>query len=92
MKPLYYALVITSALIATAASSRGFATHFRQIQLADTSSRATDGAYRDGLYIGRLHRVQGRKEHVTWGRWNNDADRLSFIAGYEIGYSGRGAQ
>lgn len=83
MKPFQYTLVIVAALIATAASSRvatpqpGQADRFH----------ATDGAYRDGLFIGHLDRSHGQRHHLASGRWNNPADRQSFVAGYEQGYS-----
>lgn len=83
MKPFQYTLVIVAALIATAASSRSGVPHPSQ---ADRF-RATDGAYRDGLFIGHLDRSHGQPHHLASGRWNNSADRQSFIAGYEQGYS-----
>ena len=48
---------------------------------------ATDAAYRDGLYLGRLDAQAGRPRHVAAGRWSQDADRSSFRAGYSAGYS-----
>ena len=83
MKPFQYTLVIVAALIATAASSRVAAPEPTQ---ADRF-HATDGAYRDGFFIGHLDRSRGQRHHVASGRWNDSADRQSFVAGYEQGYS-----
>jgi len=47
---------------------------------------ATDAAYRDGLYLGRLDGQTGRRPHLAIGRWSQDADRNSFRAGYSAGY------
>lgn len=83
MKSFQYALVIVAALIATAASSRIGAMHPSHVDRV----LATDGAYRDGLFIGHLDHSHGQRHHVASGRWNNSADRQSFVAGYEQGYS-----
>ena len=47
---------------------------------------ASDGAYRDGLYVGRLTAEAGRGSHPPVGRWSTNADRASFIAGYRQAY------
>jgi hypothetical protein len=47
---------------------------------------ATDGAFRDGLYLGGLDRANGRASHISIGRWAADGDRMQFRAGYEAGY------
>ncbi len=83
MKPFQYALLIVAALIATAASSRVATPQPTQTDRL----HATDGAYRDGLFIGHLDRSHGHRHHLASGRWNNSADRRSFVAGYEQGYS-----
>ena len=49
--------------------------------------RPTDGAYRDGLYLGRLDAQAGRRPHVAVGRWSRDTDRNSYRAGYSAGYA-----
>jgi hypothetical protein len=83
MKPFHYTLVIVAALLATAASSRNSTPSLNQ---AD-AFHATDGAYRDGLFIGQLDRSRGQRHHLAAGRWSNSTDRQSFVAGYEQGYS-----
>lgn len=47
---------------------------------------ATNGAYRDGLYVGRLAAESGRPERPLIGRWSAASDRASFLAGYQRGY------
>ena len=49
-------------------------------------SRSSAGAYRDGLFLGRLDVQAGRQVRVAVGRWNYDADRALFRAGYHDGY------
>lgn len=53
----------------------------------DNAAQITDGAFRDGLYLGRLAAESGRQPHVAAGRWSTAQDRSSFTAGYERGYS-----
>jgi len=49
-------------------------------------AQTTDGAFRDGLYLGKLTAQQGVAPRVPSGRWSTDADRASFTAGYQQGY------
>jgi hypothetical protein len=48
---------------------------------------ATDAAFRDGLYVGKLDAVQGNRPHLSSGRWSADTDRRSYVAGYQKGYN-----
>ncbi|MFZ0860866.1 MAG: hypothetical protein WCA27_00245 [Candidatus Sulfotelmatobacter sp.] len=48
---------------------------------------AADGAFRDGLYVGRLAAEGGRPLQPQIGRWSSDRDRTSFVAGYRRGYN-----
>jgi len=48
---------------------------------------ATDGAFRDGLYIGRIAAKTGQPLRPPIGRWSNEHDRTSFAAGYSRGYN-----
>jgi hypothetical protein len=50
-------------------------------------AQITDGAFRDGLYLGRIAAEGGSEPHVAIGRWATAADRSSFTAGYHRGYS-----
>jgi hypothetical protein len=47
---------------------------------------AANGAYRDGLYVGRFAAESGRPERPQIGRWSTVSDRASFAAGYTSGY------
>jgi len=49
---------------------------------------ATNGAFRDGLYLGQQDAQAGIAPHVSVGRWSSTADRSAFRAGYEQGYRG----
>lgn len=51
------------------------------------NSRATDAAYRDGLYQGRLDAQDTRPVHISSGRWSQQKDRSSFSQGYKQAYA-----
>jgi len=46
---------------------------------------ATNGAFRDGLFVGRWDAEQGRSGPAPIGRWSSEQDRESFAAGYRRG-------
>lgn len=56
------------------------------------SNQATDGAFRDGLFVGRLAAAEGKPSHPLIGRWSTQKDRASFLAGYRAGYENRSSQ
>lgn len=76
------ALTICAGTTAVLANSGRSA---RQEQTAD-AQMAADGAFRDGLYLGRLTAEDGRPLRPPIGRWSNEQDRASFAAGYRSGY------
>jgi hypothetical protein len=47
---------------------------------------AADGAFRDGLYLGKLAAMNGRPMHAATGRWSAERDRAMFSEGYRQGY------
>lgn len=49
--------------------------------------QASDGAFRDGLYVGRLAAQQRRPMHSPVGRWSTEKDRAAFDVGYRRGYT-----
>jgi hypothetical protein len=51
------------------------------------AAQATNAAFRDGLYLGRLEAERGSESHVASGRWARNQDRISFAAGYQQGYN-----
>ena len=52
-----------------------------------SAAQISDGAFRDGLYLGKLAAERGAAPHVAIGRWATSQDRSSFTAGYRQGYS-----
>lgn len=56
------------------------------------ASLATDGAFRDGLYLGKLAAESGQPLRPAVGRWSTDQDRATFTAGYRRGYSQSGTR
>jgi len=86
MKSLCFAVLIAFSIVVAAISS-GQSTAV-QPSAAANAQRVADGAYRDGLFVGKLHRRLGRQEHIIWGRWNSGQDRQSFTEGYSAGYGG----
>jgi len=50
------------------------------------ASFAADGAFRDGLYLGKLTADGGKALRPPVGRWSSEQDRAMFTAGYRRGY------
>jgi hypothetical protein len=86
MKPLHYFFLIATAIAAIAASGGGPATQVSPSQTSSINAHATDGAFRDGMFMGHEDRSRALPHHVAYGRWTTPADRESFIQGYEQGY------
>jgi hypothetical protein len=85
-----FTIVLTFAVTATLARVAAHHSDF----VGNAVHYPSDAAFRDGLFQGRLDAEHGRKQHLASGRWNLDADRRLFVAGYLQGYrdtSGRGA-
>jgi len=51
----------------------------------------SDGAYRDGLYLGKLAAASGQPLRLAVGRWSTDQDRATFSIGYRRGYGATSA-
>ena len=47
---------------------------------------AADGAFRDGLYLGKLAAGRNQPPSAAVGRWFRERDRSMFTAGYLRGY------
>jgi len=84
-KKLICELAIAACLLSGGAVARS-ARPTRASGLADRQL-ALDGAFRDGLFIGRLTAESGRVARPPIGRWSSDSDRASFSAGYRRGYA-----
>ena len=78
-----YASVIALSMVSMLYSVR----HHNSSAANDNVAQITDGAFRDGLYLGRLAADGGGEPHVAVGRWAAAEDRSSFTAGYQRGYS-----
>jgi hypothetical protein len=76
------AIVLALGVTATLAVSPS------NVKSATTSeaSLAVDGAFRDGLYLGKLAAASREQPRVAVGRWSTAQDRLQFAAGYRRGY------
>jgi hypothetical protein len=59
-----------------------------QSKLNSEASLASDGSFRDGLFVGRFTAKQGLPMRPPLGRWSSQSDRQAFLAGYQRGYSG----
>jgi hypothetical protein len=58
-----------------------------QKAIVSTEARfASDGAFRDGLYLGALAAESGQQASAPVGRWSSEQDRSSFAAGYRQGF------
>jgi hypothetical protein len=80
-----YAAVIALGLVPMSMLSGD---HHHYNSTANSSvAQITDGAFRDGLYLGRLAAEGGSEPPVAIGRWATAEDRSSFTAGYHRGYS-----
>jgi len=78
---LAFALCLgTTALLVSTSHSASF----RQ---ARDAQLAADGAFRDGLYVGRLAAERSRPPHPPLGRWSSEKDRRSFEAGFRQAYA-----
>jgi len=49
--------------------------------------QTTNGAFRDGVYLGKLAAARGDAAHIATGRWATAADRTAFSVGYQQGYA-----
>jgi hypothetical protein len=77
------ALAVCAATTLTALTNH----HVGQNSRSANKSLALDGAYRDGLYLGRLTAESGQPLRPTVGRWSSEKDRTSFETGYRRGYN-----
>ena len=57
-----------------------------QVRVAQ-AAQVVDAAFRDGMFQAKLDLQNVRKPHLMAGRWNSNADRALFIAGYKQSYN-----
>jgi hypothetical protein len=53
---------------------------------------ASNGAFRDGLYQGKLDAQRGAEPHIRSTRWSAEPDRMAFASGYKLGYQDTGSR
>ena len=80
-----YALAIAVCLGATAMLANS--PHAIDPNAGLEARLAADGAFRDGLYLGKLAAESGQPLQPAIGRWSTSQDRATFTAGYRRGYS-----
>lgn len=54
--------------------------------LSAESRLAANGAFRDGLYLGKLAADNGQPRRPPVGRWSTEQERAIFTSGYARGY------
>jgi hypothetical protein len=59
----------------------------RHNQFPTLAFDTTDGAFRDGLFLGKLAAEAGAEPRVARSRWGTPQDRALFTAGFEQAYS-----
>jgi hypothetical protein len=85
MKAVFF--LLTPAIALGMAIASGFRSGpAPNLNADETISQATNGAYRDGLFVGKLSAEHGAKSSAPIGRWARAEDRASFTAGYQRGY------
>jgi hypothetical protein len=78
-------LLLVTIFLTGAAAAVVFTKEVTKVDV-DTESLMVNAAYRDGLYQGKMDAQETQPPHLTSGRWNAEADRGSYIAGYRSGY------
>lgn len=85
MNRLFTGVLAVAVCLGTTAMLTNSSRAARRNQSAD--AQAADGAFRDGLYLGKLAAERGRPLYPPSGRWSTEKDRASFVAGYRRGYN-----
>jgi hypothetical protein len=81
-----YGLVVAACLGTTAMLASGSNERVSSSAGAD-AHLAADGAYRDGLHLGKLAAEAGQPLRPAIGRWSTEQDRAMFAEGCRRGYS-----
>jgi hypothetical protein len=85
-KSFTYVLAIAVSLATTAMLNNGHRTINSNASFE--ARMQIDGAFRDGLYLGRLAAESGQLRRPAIGRWSTEQDRDTFTTGYRRGYDG----
>jgi hypothetical protein len=75
------AIAVCLGAAATFASNRQLSTG----RIDGDFHQATEAAFRDGLYMGKLEAERG-SSRIPMGRWSREKDRSYFVAGYRQGH------
>lgn len=87
MRPSAYVLLFAVLLSLGSLSLRG--TTPGPLQSAvNVNPHRCEAAYRDGIFVGKYHRLNAMTRHPTPARWSAASDRALFVEGYERGFSG----
>jgi len=81
---LYVLIIVLSVGSAAMVQS---AMRTRSLNSDDSALMATNGAFRDGLHLGKLAAKNGEEPRVAVGRWVKDEDRAAFREGYYRGFN-----
>jgi len=84
MKKLSVFAVLLALFAGTAARLHG--DQPETLPVHNSAMLNSSGAFRDGLYLGRLMAQRGGPMHIANGRWATAVDRGLFTAGYQQGY------
>jgi len=87
VKKLSLFVIVLALSLGVVANLRVAVQQLASMSADATAARATDGAFRDGIFLGGLAARRGNEPHIAVGRWATDRDRMSFAAGYRQGYS-----
>jgi hypothetical protein len=73
--------------LALCLGTAGLLANHRNSNQSAEARLAADGAFRDGLFLGRLAAKNGQPLSPPTARWSGKQDRASFTAGYRRGYT-----
>ena len=79
-----YVLIIVLSVGSAAMVQNAMRT--RSLNSDISAPMATNGAFRDGLYLGKLAAKNGEEPRIATGRWAKDEDRSAFREGYYRGF------
>jgi hypothetical protein len=80
---LYVLIIVLSVGSAAMVQS---AMRTRSLNSDSSALMATNGAFRDGFYLGKLAARNGEEPRISTGRWAKDEDRSAFREGYNRGF------
>ncbi len=78
--------LILSAAALLVMSASAFTLHNDRAAQSTGPELATNAAYRDGMYLGKLAAECAGQYRVAVARWSTSEDRDNFAAGYEQAY------